>query len=258
MADDNEIKDLVVDAPGGAVHTGEPGGSAGTDNPEVKVKKKGKGLKIVIAIVVVLVVLAGGGGAAYALFHDDPAFCNFVCHTPMDPYVTSYDEGLSVRDYQATAQGEDTSLKLSVTAHKESEQAVNCLMCHEPTMDEQISEGIKWVTGDYELPLTGFKITTSEKNADAPKTKMAQEFCLRAECHEGITSIEELKASTASLTRNPHNSHLGAQDCNTCHKVHELSVLYCTQCHADAKVPEGWLTYTEWQKLEKAAATPAG
>ncbi len=29
------------------------------------------------------------------------------------------------------------------------------------------------------------------------------------------------------------------------HKAHRASVMYCTQCHAQAEAPEGWLSMAE-------------
>jgi hypothetical protein len=210
-------------------------------------KKKKLGIRILIVGAIVLVVLGGGSAGAYAVFHSNPAFCNFICHTPMDPYVESYQNGTSVNAAQT-----DPSVVLSVTLHKDSEQQLNCLSCHVPTMSEQITEGIKWVSGDYELPLE-MKIAAGQIK-EGSGDKNGVEFCLRPECHEGITSLDELKASTADQHRNPHNSHLGNQDCSTCHQTHEQSVNMCTQCHSDVEQPDGWLTYKEQQDQQKQAA----
>jgi hypothetical protein len=224
-----------------------------------KKKKGGVGKKVLIAVVVVLVVLVGGGGAAYAAFHSNPKFCNFVCHVPMDPYVVSYQDGTSVNVAQA-----DSDATLSVTTHKE--EGYNCLDCHEPSMSEQVTEGLRWVTGDYqvsngEIVETNAKgvtenvmLLTAGRSTPGEGDKDGVEFCLRPECHEGISSLEELKAATSDLAKNPHQSHNGDMDCSTCHQTHEQSVMWCTQCHSDAVVPDGWLTYSEQQKQIKDAA----
>jgi hypothetical protein len=241
-------KDVVPEQESG----GEP-----VDNPTVvelsedkppKKKKLGLAPKILIVVGAVIVVLGGGAGAVYALFHDSPAFCNAVCHTPMDPYVESYETGTSVNPAQA-----DSGALLSVTAHKDSDQNINCLACHVPTMSEQITEGIKWVTGDYELPLEMKLASGQIKEGSGDKNGV--EFCLRPECHEGIATLEDLKKVTADQHRNPHDSHLGNQDCSNCHQTHEQSVMMCTQCHADSEVPEGWLTYKEQQDQIKASGS---
>ena len=218
------------------------------DEEPAEEKKKGKGLKVLLIIVIILVVLVGGGGIAYSTLHDTPGFCNFLCHVPMDPYVASYNENISKNPLQLDYA--DTN-KLSVTVHKESDQEITCLGCHEPTMSEQIAEGLKWVTGDYDVPLQMRLIY--KQPAEGTNDKNGMDFCLREGCHEGITTIEELKVANADLARNPHDNHNGNQNCYICHKTHELSVMPCTQCHLDATVPDGWLTYNEWNDLINSA-----
>ena len=48
---------------------------------------------------------------------------------------------------------------------------------------------------------------------------------------------------------NPHEAHHMELECTTCHKAHRASVMYCTQCHAQAEVPEGWLSMGESNEL---------
>lgn len=217
------------------------------EEPKPAKKKKGLGLKILIAVIAFVVVLGAGGGGFYVTQHDQPWFCNFICHTPMDPYVASYEDGTSVNPLQA-----DSDAVLSVTLHKDSDQNLNCLKCHEPDMSEQIEEGLKWVTGDYNLPIEMKVVGGVVKEGSGNKNGV--EFCLREGCHTDVTDLASLKAFTADQHRNPHDSHLGNQDCSNCHQTHEQSVMMCTQCHQDAEVPDGWLTYSEQQKQIKAAA----
>jgi len=236
--EENDVKATAEDVAAEAVDAAE--------DAEDKPVKKGKGKKIAIIVAVVLVVLIGAGGGGYLAFHDQPWFCNFVCHTPMDPYVASYTDGTSVNEQQV-----DLEAPILAVQHRDSDQAVDCLDCHEPDMSEQIAEGTKWISGNYTVPLTDLKVRAQLKEG-TEGIKAAEEMCLREGCHEGISSVDDLKAYTADLERNPHNSHLGNQDCTTCHNSHEQSVMYCTNCHSDAEVPEGWLTYSEWQKQHKA------
>ena len=49
---------------------------------------------------------------------------------------------------------------------------------------------------------------------------------------------------------NPHIPQHDEQKCTTCHKVHRASVNYCMQCHTDAVVLDGWLSYTDSKLLE--------
>lgn len=44
-------------------------------------------------------------------------------------------------------------------------------------------------------------------------------------------------------------AHHEELECTTCHKAHRASVMYCTQCHAQAEVPEGWLSMAESNNL---------
>jgi hypothetical protein len=124
-------------------------------------------------------------------------------------------------------------------------EGMACVDCHEISVDRQADMNNRWVTGNYTLPLEGLEIVpgTSKEGQEA-----AEEFCLRAGCHAGIASLEDLKMATADEQRNPHNSHNGDQACTKCHQTHEQSVMWCTQCHGDAIVPEGWLTYREQQE----------
>jgi hypothetical protein len=232
----------------------EPGvakeAGAADDGAAKPKKKKGLAFKILLVVGIVVVVLAGGAGGAYALFHDEPAFCNAICHTPMDPYVESYENGTSVNPAQTSL-----TAPLSVTVHKDSDQDINCLTCHIPDMGEQIQEGMKWISGNYELPLEMRIVSGKIKEGSGDKD--AIEFCLREGCHAGVSTIEDLKKATDDQVRNPHDSHLdpanSIQDCYKCHQTHEQSYMLCSQCHGDAKVPEGWLNFTEQQAQKKAA-----
>jgi hypothetical protein len=227
----------------------EPAVVVATDDKPKKPKKRGKAKIVILAVVIVVVLLFGGGGAVYATQHSNPAFCNVVCHTPMDPYVASYQNGTSINPLQT-----GLTAPLSVTIHKDAGQDIVCVTCHTDGLDTTIGEGISWLTGDYSVPLENLTLTLKEPKEHQ---RAAVETCLRSGCHEGISSLEDLKASTADLKRNPHDSHNGDQDCTTCHQTHEQSVAWCTQCHADATIPDGWLTYTEQQKQIKEAKDAA-
>ena len=74
-------------------------------------------------------------------------------------------------------------------------------------------------------------------------------------CH--TFSREDLQKKTEWMgVVNPHSDRHGEQKCSTCHKAHRASVMYCTECHTDAVVPDGWLTYQESQDLVDAAQLP--
>ena len=70
---------------------------------------------------------------------------------------------------------------------------------------------------------------------------------------EKIVEAQEAVAKPAAKRTDPHAPQHGEQKCTTCHKAHRASVNYCTQCHTDAVVPDGWLSYTDSKLLEEAA-----
>lgn len=160
---------------------------------------------IVVGVVAAALVAAGVG---FWVWHEQPGFCNAICHTPMDPYV----EGYYSRDpalLSAVHEGAD----------------VTCMGCHKPTLSEQLAEGASWVAGGYGVPLE--------------QRRFDDRFCLNKACHD--TSREGLAVDTRGYAYNPHEDYHGDDlACRDCHKVHEPSVNACTQCHADALVPDGW------------------
>jgi cytochrome c nitrite reductase small subunit len=146
-------------------------------------------------------------GVALWNYHEQPQFCA-ICHI-MQPYLESWG-----------------SPPLLAYAH--AEENITCLECHEPTIQQQMEEGIKFVTKDYENPLQ--------------ERKFDQEWCLR--CHEH-GSYEELTQRTEELELNPHDSHYGEMECSICHKVHRASEDYCAQCHDPVATGTGWITATQ-------------
>lgn len=163
--------------------------------------------------VVAVVVIVGGMG--FWNWHSQPQFCA-ICH-PMDSYYESF-----------------ISSGYMANLHGQSE--VECLDCHEPTISQQVTELWSFITGDYENPL--------------PEMEYATEDCLG--CHmdnSSHKSWEEVIALTEDYQErtdfNPHNPpeapwHLTDPDCQVCHKSHKVSMLYCSSCHEDKTLPEGW------------------
>lgn len=77
------------------------------------------------------------------------------------------------------------------------------------------------------------------------------EFCLNESCHN--LTRDDLIQTTSNLGQyNPHVAQHGEQTCSNCHKAHRASVNACTQCHSEAYVPDGWLSYQQASKLEVA------
>ncbi len=174
-------------------------------------KRKRKKAPIIIGVVAVIVIAAGAG---FWVWHEQPSFCNAICHEPMDAYVAGYYEEPTQMAY--THQVED----------------VTCLQCHEPKLDEQINEAMVWVSGNFEMGEDG-KLATVGVRAD-------KNMCAVSGCHD----MEEVVAATqdwgGEAGVNPHDSHQGyALDCSSCHTTHGQSYMYCNTCH-DYEVPEGW------------------
>ena len=57
---------------------------------EPAAQKKKKKWPIVVGVVVAVLVVAGAG---FWVWHEQPSFCNAICHSPMDYYVETYDSG---------------------------------------------------------------------------------------------------------------------------------------------------------------------
>jgi nitrate/TMAO reductase-like tetraheme cytochrome c subunit len=174
---------------------------------EQKAKPKKRGKQVFIVLGVILVVLCGAGLGLW-VWHNDPSFCNAFCHEPMDPYVEGY--------YSS-----DPTLLAALHAI----EGEDCLSCHVPTIGQQVTEGLAWITGNYQVPLAMTKIGT-------------REFCLA--CHDNEETIQAT-VNYNGTARNPHNSHYGdAIECYSCHRAHRESVMYCNSCHPDIKGPDTW------------------
>ncbi len=177
------------------------------DEPCVPASKRSRRFAVAVGVVVVVLIAAGAG---FMVWHEQPSFCNAICHDPMDRYVEGYysdDEGL-----------------LAAVHHVEGSE---CLDCHEPTLSEQVAEGLAWATGDFYSDLEKRELGT-------------EDLCLNEACHVR----GEIAAATedwGGTDFNPHASHVGKDvECGDCHSVHRESVMYCNKCH-NADLPEGWV-----------------
>ena len=208
---DEEHKDAAIEAEPPTTNdavTPEP-----SEREQLKKKKSRRRPLIFVGVIVVVLVAAGAGLWGW---HEQPSFCSAICHSPMDPYVDGYFSD---------------DMSLAVVAHRTDD--VTCLECHDSSIGEQISEATAWLSGNFSDPLTLRRFGTVE-------------FCGR--CHDDGDETtgkdwEDIIATTAHYQnsgRNPHDSHLGAIDCYTCHSMHSKSKLYCTQCHDNIKVPDSW------------------
>lgn len=202
--------------------------------------------QITLAVVAVIAVAAGSG---FWVWHEQPSFCSAICHTSMDAYVETYSQPANSAGIDKWGNAvENTSAMLSV-AHRE--QGENCLSCHVPTLSEQITEAALWVTGQYENPLEETSLTTLVRWRDAGNS---DGFCLKSGCHvtddgtEVLTRADLIK-QTSDRAFNPHAEQHGQRECSDCHKSHRASVYYCTKCHDEVDMPEGWLTYDESRQI---------
>ena len=179
------------------------------------------------------------------VWHESPSFCGAICHASMDGYVPTYEAepGTATVDKWGNEVA-DAGAMMAATHRANGE--VTCLQCHKPTITEQVSEGVAFLTGGYVAPLSERNLAnlTAYENYDDPT-----EFCLNENCHNMTKA--DLTQATSALTRNPHDWHHFQFTCTDCHKSHRASVLVCTECHADstADVPAGWLTAQQADEL---------
>ena len=202
---------------------------------------KRKNRKAMIAGIVVAVIAVIGIG--FYQWHETPEFCTAICHTPMDD---SYLETLYANPYEPATDkwGNEVSKGSAMLASLHGKMGKRCMACHVPAIEEQVTEGIEWVTGNYYNPLSERDLARLVYYRGAGET----EFCLNTACHD-ITKTG-LTQQTAQYARNPHSWHHSEYTCSDCHKAHRASIMVCSQCHDDAQVPEGWLTWDEAKNLE--------
>jgi hypothetical protein len=239
--------------------TSEAGSAEDVETPAVAPKRSHKKRWIAGAVVAVAVV----AGFGFNAWHETPGFCNAICHDPMDAYVETYTQGTS--DKYGNDLTEEQSLGMmsrlhEVTLNEDGSSAATCLDCHVPSLGEQVTEGIHWATGNVETAgenAKGQDILESRTFAQLTEARgsNSEALCLKSGCHTNPDGSDmqrsDLIAATTDLsdTRNPHLAQHGEIDCGTCHKSHSQSVNYCSQCHTDAPIPEGWLSYAEADEM---------
>ncbi|MBQ9954619.1 MAG: cytochrome c3 family protein, partial [Eggerthellaceae bacterium] len=122
--------------------------------------------------------------------------------------------------------------------------------------------------GGYEaLALAAGGVAIPERTLEAlaeARGAAPEAMCLNAACHANADGSAMTRSDLAALTadeygaRNPHVDQHGNAECSDCHKAHRQSVNYCSGCHADALVPDGWLSSAEAKKLEEASFGSVG
>lgn len=210
------------------------------DSKKASTKKPRNRKKIGIVVgVVAAVIIVVGAGFMYA--HEQPWFCNFFCHAPMDPALATYEGTTGSAGVDKFGNTVEDAGDMLVVVHKEQADA-KCTTCHESVIAQQITEGLHWVPGDYLYPLEERSLTALNGYG---QNETPEQFCLNENCHD--TTRQALSIETANLSRNPHVVEVNHPvfECSNCHKVHRQSVMYCSACHEDADIPEGWLSFDE-------------
>jgi hypothetical protein len=100
------------------------------------------------------------------------------------------------------------------SAHRHALASITCRSCHPRSIGNLLHDSWAAVTGDYKPRLPSAGLTKKE--------------CLG--CHESYAALAQ---RTAHLKINPHQTHLGEEECSHCHKMHDKSpgLKYCTTCH---------------------------
>lgn len=242
MFDKNKDAKLDVQATESAEGTEGAAGAPASAKRKLSFLKSAKvrmGLGVAAAIVVV-------AGAGFMVWHEQPSFCNAICHAPQDPINATYDGNSGEAGVDKWGNPVEDMGDLLVVAHKENGEMV-CLDCHKATMGQQITEGVLWVTGNFDYPLDERTLTDLNhyvKNDDP------NEFCLNEDCHN--MTYEDLAKTTESYGEyNPHVTEARHQEleCGDCHKAHRQSVMACSRCHDEVSIPEGWLSAEESASL---------
>lgn len=207
--------------------------------------RKRKQRQILIGVVASIVVVTGVG---LMVWHEQPSFCSAICHTPMDPYLPTYEAEPGTAAVDKWGNEVSNASSMMAAMHRVDADAT-CMSCHVPTLGEQISEGLAWVGGNYDVAVNdayGYDSVLFERELEdltAARGIDADAFCLNESCHN--MTRDDLAEKTSGMTRNVHVAEHDKLECSDCHKAHRASVVYCSKCHDDATIPEGWLSVTE-------------
>jgi len=139
--------------------------------------------KKAVLIGIACVLIMGAGAASVLKASNNPEFCT-ICHN-MQPYYDSWNDS-------------------DLLAHKHKEAGIdNCHECHESDLLTQAEEGFKYLTGDFEDPLT--------------KRRFTQDFCLK--CHTEFEAATGLNQDNPGQ-ENPYDNHNRGLECYICHSMH--------------------------------------
>lgn len=210
------------------------------------------------AVLAVLIVV----GIGFTVWHEQPSFCGAICHKSMNPYLVNYEQEQGVEGFDKYGNEVSNTNAIMAVIHRENDttakSTITCLNCHEPTIAEQASEGLAWITGNYLEPLNEKTLGDLTSWRDSASTT----FCANQNCHnylvgsDGSIDYKRLEQATMDMEFNPHRQYHSAQiDCGTCHKGHRASVQACTSCHQheNEPIPDGWVTWKESTALMEAS-----
>ena len=91
--------------------------------------------------------------------------------------------------------------------------------------------------GDSGSYAEGSLMAVHENGEMGDGSDTSNKFCLSCHPREAINAANEGYGGNPDF--NPHQGHLAAGDCITCHSVGGVSTLTCNECH-DAPLPDGW------------------
>lgn len=230
----------------------------GMDASQPQTQRKRKRWPITLGIIAVIVVIAGAG---MWVWHEQPSFCNAFCHTPMDPYLPTYEAepGQATHDKWGNEVADGAAM-LAATHRANTECNATCMSCHVPTIGEQVAEFGSFVGGGYNVVDIADEGNSQdysliERTLDelvaARGLESGDQFCLNEACHN--LTRDDLAATTAEYDINPHVAQHEELSCDTCHKAHRASANHCGKCHADAPTPEGWISADQEQELQRRA-----
>ena len=100
-------------------------------------KKKRKKWPVVVGVVVAVLVVAGAG---FFVWHEQPSFCNAICHTPMDPYLPTYEAEPGQAAVDKWGNDVEDASGMMAAVHRVSKDQggaeATCMSCHVPTIGD--------------------------------------------------------------------------------------------------------------------------
>lgn len=115
---------------------------AAQTTPSPRKHKRG----VTVAVVVVAVLIVAGCGM-FAWHGHAELLRNRVPHA-MSTYLDTYEATPNTQGVDAY--GNEVSNANSMLAVVHASAGQGCMSCHEPSIDQQMSEGAAWVSGNYE------------------------------------------------------------------------------------------------------------